>query len=306
MKYAVWEENQGEFVRARSVYERALEIDSRNTTIWLKYAEMEMKYKFINHARNVWERACKTLPRVEQFWYKFAYMEEMLGNYLGAREIFSSWMTWEPTDNAWMAYAKFEERMGKINNAREVLYKYIECRNKLSSYLRVAKFEEKFSNYESCRRIYESALADLGSKALVEDFFIAFIKFEIRMKEFERARILFVFGLDHIGSDKTKKLYKFYNKFERMYGTKDSIDEVIYTKRRNLYEAEIQKTPLNYDIWFDFTRLEESGGDIERTREIYERAVVNVPPIEEKKYWRRYIFLWINYAIFEVNIFFNS
>ena len=70
------------------MFERAIEIEYKNPSIWLKYAEMEMKNKFINHARNVWERACKLLPRVDQFWYKFAYMEEILGNYLGAREIF--------------------------------------------------------------------------------------------------------------------------------------------------------------------------------------------------------------------------
>jgi len=29
--------------RARSVYERALDIDHRNITVWLKYAEMEMR-----------------------------------------------------------------------------------------------------------------------------------------------------------------------------------------------------------------------------------------------------------------------
>ena len=91
MKYAAWEENLGEYIRARSVYERAIEMEYKNPAIWLKYAEMEMRSKFINHARNVWERACKLLPRVDQFWYKFAYMEEMLGNYLGAREIFAKY-----------------------------------------------------------------------------------------------------------------------------------------------------------------------------------------------------------------------
>jgi len=30
--------------RARSVYERSLDIDHRNITVWLKYAEMEMRY----------------------------------------------------------------------------------------------------------------------------------------------------------------------------------------------------------------------------------------------------------------------
>ena len=30
-----------------------------------------------------------------------------------------------------------------------------------------------------------------------------------------------------------------------------------------------------------------------------ERAVTNVPPSKEEQYWRRYIYLWINYAIYE-------
>lgn len=34
-------------------------------------------------------------------------------------------------------------------------------------------------------------------------------------------------------------------------------------------------------------------------REIYERAVAQVPPGDEKRHWRRYIFTWLNYAVFE-------
>ena len=41
-----------------------------------RYAEMEMKHKFINHARNVWDRAVTLHPRVDQLWYKYSYMEE--------------------------------------------------------------------------------------------------------------------------------------------------------------------------------------------------------------------------------------
>jgi len=41
------------------------------------------------------------------------------------------------------------------------------------------------------------------------------------------------------------------------------------------------------------------NGDFARTREIYERAISNVPPTPEKRFWRRYIYLWINYALFE-------
>ena len=44
-KYAAWEEQQKEVDRARSVYERALDVDHRNIPLWLKYAEMEMRNK---------------------------------------------------------------------------------------------------------------------------------------------------------------------------------------------------------------------------------------------------------------------
>jgi crooked neck len=34
-------------------------------------------------------------------------------------------------------------------------------------------------------------------------------------------------------------------------------------------------------------------------REVYERAIANRPPLQEKRFWKRYIFLWINYAVYE-------
>jgi crooked neck len=86
--------------------------------------------------------------------------------------------------------------------------------------LRVAKFEEKHNNRESCRRLYESALADLKDEVIVEDFFISFIKFEMRQKEYDRCRALFKFGLDNIAKEKSQKLYKYYVKFEKMHGSK--------------------------------------------------------------------------------------
>ena len=72
----------------------------------------------------------------------------------------------------------------------------------------------------------------------------------------------------------------------------------------------MRSDPQNYDAWFDFARLEEdayrsarddgeSGPAIERVRDVYERAVAQVPPGQEKRFWRRYIFLWLGYALFE-------
>lgn len=55
-------------------------------------------------------------------------------------------------------------------------------------------------------------------------------------------------------------------------------------------------------VRFDYARLEEEGAaaNSERVREVYERAVAMVPPVStEKRFWRRYVYLWINYALFE-------
>lgn len=60
-----------------------------------------------------------------------------------------------------------------------------------------------------------------------------------------------------------------------------------------------QANPHNYDAWFDYLRLVEHDADAETVREVYERAIANVPPIQEKRHWKRYIYLWINYALYE-------
>lgn len=85
-------------------------------------------------------------------------------------------------------------------------------------------------------------------------------------------------------------------------------------KRRIQYEEELSHDGRNYDVWFDYARLEEGAyrdlkeegateeeeeQSVGRVREVYERAVAQVPPGDQKRHWRRYIFLWLNYALFE-------
>ncbi len=143
--------------RARSIYERALDVDHRNIALWLKYAEMEMKSRQVNHARNIWDRAITILPRVNQFWYassywsfrhsdkdtmfffswfiflciclctryKYTYMEEMLGNVAGCRQAFERWMEWEPEEQAWHSYINFELRYKEVDKSRSIYEKYI-------------------------------------------------------------------------------------------------------------------------------------------------------------------------------------
>jgi len=122
------------------------------------------------------------------------------------------------------------------------------------------------------------------------------------------------FALSRIPRSKSAGLYASYTKFEKQHGTQTTLESTVFSKRRIQYEEELAHDGRNYDVWFDYARLEETalrdlrdeGADRDeidaataRVREVYERAVAQVPPGDEKKYWRRYIFLWLDYALFE-------
>jgi len=298
LKYAEWEESQRELERARSVYERAIDVDYRNAQIWIKYAEMEMRNKNVNAARNIYDRAVTLLPRVDQFWLKYSYLEHILGNFSGARQLFERWMEWQPEENAWLTYIRFELKCGEIDRARKIYERFVKVHSTVQAWLRWAHFEEKHDN-ERARQVYEEAIVFLGDDANDERLFISFAKYEEKCKEFERAREIYKYALDHINKKEAQELYKMWIAFEKKNGDRLGIEDVIIGKRRFQYEEELKENPRNYDIWIDYIRLEETYGDVERVRDIYERAVANIPPTDEKRFWKRYIYLWINYALFE-------
>uniref|UniRef100_A0A8C9ZFF4 Crooked neck-like protein 1 n=1 Tax=Sander lucioperca TaxID=283035 RepID=A0A8C9ZFF4_SANLU len=298
IKYAQWEESLKEIQRARSIYERALDVDHRNITLWLKYAEMEMKSRQVNHARNIWDRAITILPRVNQFWYKYTYMEEMLGNVAGCRQAFERWMEWEPDEQAWHSYINFELRYKEVDKARTIYERYI-LSGGVKNWIKYARFEERHGYIAHSRKVYERAVEFFGEVHVDENLFVAFAKFEETQKEFERVRVIYKYALDRIPKHQAQELFKFYTMFEKKFGDRRGIEDVIVSKRRFQYEEEVKANPHNYDAWFDYLRLVENDADPDTVRDVYERAIANIPPIQEKRHWKRYIYLWINYALYE-------
>ncbi|CAA7054670.1 unnamed protein product [Microthlaspi erraticum] len=201
---------------------------------------------------------------------------------------------------AYMTRKDMEVKYNEIERARSIYERFVLCHPTVSAYLRYAKFEMKSGGVELARNVYERASEMFPDDEEAEILFVAFAEFEERCKEVERARIIYKFALDRIPKGKAEYLYSKFVAFEKQYGDKEGIEDAIVGKRRLQYEDEVRKNPLNYDSWFDYVRLEEETvGNKDRIREIYERAVANVPPAEEKRYWQRYIYLWINYALYE-------
>uniref|UniRef100_A0A6B2KZN2 Suppressor of forked domain-containing protein n=1 Tax=Arcella intermedia TaxID=1963864 RepID=A0A6B2KZN2_9EUKA len=300
LRYAKWEESQHEFERSRSIYERALEVDYKFQGTWIKYAEFEIRNKNVNKARNIYDRAVQLLPRVNQFWFKYVHMEDVLANYAGVRRLYERWMEWEPDAHAWNCYVKWEMRNSEMERAREIYKKYVMCHRNAKTWLKFAKFEERLGDVGRAREVYQQAfdvldedLPDIG------ELFMEFADFEERQKEFERARTIYKFALDRIPKDKARDIFNKFIQFEKQHGDREAIEHIIIGKRRFQYEEMLSEDPTNYDLWFDYIRLEENSGDLAKIREIYERAIANVPPATEKIFWKRYVYLWINYAIFE-------
>lgn len=299
MRYAQWELEQKEFKRARSIFERALDVNSTSVTLWIRYIEAEMKTRNINHARNLLDRAVTILPRVDKLWYKYVYMEEMLGNIPGTRQIFERWMSWEPDEVAWSAYIKLEKRYGEYQRAREIFQRFTIVHPEPRNWIKWSRFEEEYGTSELVREVFGNAVEALGEDFMDERLFIAYAKYEAKLKEYERARAIYKYALDHLPRSKSLALHKAYTTFEKQFGDREGIEDVILSKRRVQYEEHIKENPKNYDVWFDYARLEEISGDVDRIRDVYERAIAQIPPTQEKRHWRRYIYLWIFYALWE-------
>ena len=116
--------------------------------------------------------------------------------------------------------------------------------------------------------------------------YLEFAKFEIRCKEIDRARAILKWALENLQGPKDT-LTAEYTLFEKQYGTMDNIETILLAKRKDQYEAIVKETPFDYDAWFDYLKMLEQQNRPSEVVEAYERAVLNVPPSQEKRFWRR-------------------
>ena len=189
-------------------------------------------------------------------------------------------MTWEPDEQAWQTYIKFELRYKELDRARAIYERFVHVHPEAKNWIKYARFEENHGYILSSRRIYERAIQFYGDDHLSESLFIAFAKFEEGQKEYERAKVIYKYALDHMPKEECGSLYNEYTRHEKKYGDRSSIDDVIVSKRRFQYEEALKNNELDYDTWFDYVRMMETNGDVDLIRETYERAIASVPPVK--------------------------
>nr|GEY50024.1 crooked neck-like protein 1 [Tanacetum cinerariifolium] len=184
VKYAKWEESQKDFNRARSVWERALDVDYRDPSMWLKFVDMEMKNKFINHARNesvgnkqrireVYERAIANVPPVDEkrYWQRYIYLwinyvlyEEFDAQDVPrTRDVYHECLKLIPYKKfsfakVWILAVEFQIRQLNLSGARAVLGNAIGMAPKDKIFKKYIEIELQLGNIDHCRKLYEKYL----------------------------------------------------------------------------------------------------------------------------------------------------
>lgn len=309
LRYARWEAQENhDLIRARSIYERALDVNIQHIPFWVQYIQFELTYKAINHARNLLDRATTTLPRVNKLWFLYVQTEETLANYSSVRNIFERWLSWHPDQSAWNAYINFEKRHNQIDNVRQIYIRYVKNFNTQDSWLDWVNFElDLANNIGNIRYVFELSIESLiKSNQPVSDLISKWTDWESSLGEYQRAREIFQLMLTEdknsiikLSKDQRILIYNALTKFEKLYGDNDSITSTIATKRKIAYQQTLEHDPFDYDTWWAYLshllqQPNSSPGDQ------FEMAISYIPKDKFKSIrWKRYIFIWIRYCFWE-------
>ncbi|GEQ70983.1 hypothetical protein JCM33374_g4664 [Metschnikowia sp. JCM 33374] len=309
MRYARWEiDHNHDFKRARSIMERALEVNVQHVPFWVRYIELELLHKNINHARNLLDRAVTILPRTDKFWFMYVQTEETLSNYHGVRTIFERWLKWKPTEAAWDAYVSFEERYAEYDKARAVFLRYVTEFPNGSTWQRWIVFETTLPHADDAhvariRGIFEAAMDNLlASKSARSDpavatIIVLWVRWEASVNESERASAILAAVLDQNLLSKDQKLEVLHssNEFKDIGTTGSSL----HLKKKLKLEKSVAENTRDYDAWWEYAKLQELTLGLSYAIELLTKAVETFPLDEFKSTsWRRYVFLWVKLALY--------
>ncbi|KAL5541400.1 hypothetical protein UlMin_043444 [Ulmus minor] len=187
----------------------------------------------------------------------------------------------------WLKYDEFEMKMKFINHAMNVWDHVITLLPRMDQlWINWMPDQQGWLSYIKFELRYNKLT---GQGLYLSNFSNVIQKLELGFSLPSFTRCIYKFALDHIPKGRAEDLY------------------------RKFVAIEKQKSPPNHDTCFDYIRLEESMGTKERIRKVFEHAIANVSPTEEKwsQFFCRFMHLYfvanflfifictINYAIYE-------
>eukprot|EP00834_Sanchytrium_tribonematis_P003310 NODE_124_length_17341_cov_0.560028.p2 type:complete len:665 gc:universal NODE_124_length_17341_cov_0.560028:9609-11603(+) len=321
INYSTFEMQLKNWDRARSIFERMLDIDYRNLKIWFKYLEMELSNKQFNYARNLLERAVNLLPKIDNFWLKYIQLEISQREFSNVMKLYERWLENKPEPEIYSKACQYYTRGKHYDLARKVLIKLVEDYPTSTSWKRLSEYEERHDGESAARGVYEKSLQHYKSDP-PHSLLLNFAKFEQRCKQFERCRQIYKYAMGKFEKDPVARtaISSAFQTFEKQIGDPSGINNAIVLEKAMHFE-DILNSSNNVDTWIEYLNMEESilndqleyfidfetiesikdlsvQKQVLKIRNLYERSIRN-PPAQIKSFWKRYSFLWIKYLMFE-------
>ena len=313
IRYAEMEMRHKFINRARNVWDRAITLLPRVETFWYKYTFMEELLGNIAGCRLLFERWMNWEPN-EQAWLTYIKFEQRQNNIDRTRGLYERYIAAIPNQVTYLRYAKWEDR----NNHQKSLCRRIyeraiaeldDTEKNGYLYINFAKFEERCNEEARARAIYKFAL---GINTLSREDHDLINKEYINFEKTHGDRAI----VDDIILTKRRTTYEEavksnqwnYDAWLDYTRMEESVATSSFDQSKNTEDNTNTTDNTNDNTNTSSSRTHSSGlfatptpnlTNAERIRDVYERAIAAVPPIQEKRYWVRYIYLWINYAIYE-------
>ncbi|KAL9653545.1 hypothetical protein ABK040_000527 [Willaertia magna] len=307
LRYAEFEMRNKFINHARNIWDRAVTLLPRVDQLWYKYIYMEEMLGNVKNARNIYNRWMEWQPD-EKCFKSFLHFELRHKNLNNCKVILEKLIRIYPNIDNWLYYIKFEKKyLGNDIDKVRILYERAVTLFDLEILIKSNSFTKSQLNQ-------------------VIDLYLKFATFEIENQEKERAITIFKYLLDKVpNKEYGEYLFEKFLALQKTFGNVHGIEQLIFKRKKIQFEKEIKENPSQYDTWLSYLYMvmeyyknnqqQQLNNDKEEintmmandhfvvqlddVRELFERAVSCVPEIKEKKYFKRYIYIWINYAIFE-------
>ncbi|XP_060948018.1 protein crooked neck-like [Limanda limanda] len=220
-----------ELEQQRSLYEAQLAHENTESDLWRRYAEYEMDNGQKVKAKSIWRRAISIRPDFQLFWYEYNLIYSEESNIPECRKVFEEWMATGPGEQAWRFFIENELRHREVALARSLYERFVIVHPKGKNLLDFALFEEKNGNITHSREVFERALQCVQISRDPE-FFMAYIHFEEDQKQFER-----VLNTYDLAFSRTRVLLENFTIFRKNFGDQRVIEDYFTRTNPRNYDA---------------------------------------------------------------------
>lgn len=264
VNYAKYYDENGDIDSARMIFEKAITSKFRSiahlASLWCEYIELEILHRNFDKARNLVRRA--TEPPKNTKGIDFSSRNTPIQYKL------------HKSTRLWRLYVDLEESFGSFESTKSVYERILDLRVATPQLIiNYANFLEEKNYFEESFKVYERGV-NLFSFPYSLDIWLCYLKKFVERyadTKIERIRDLFEQALSNVPSELAKIIYITYAEVEEEYGyVRHAMS--IYDRACRVV-ADDDKYSL-YQLYI--SRATEYFG-VTRTREIYEKALQNLP-----------------------------